>query len=119
MLHAADLYCWLYYISIYYIPYNIYINCPHGGPQNIDIYLEGMMPDSAFCGDQVVANLADESCTATGKRTLKIPLTIVREKCTGRFYIIGSEEFHKMHYNTCGLCVIRALSNAHSLQNKT
>ena len=39
----------------------------------------------AFC-DQVVAIQAVELCT--GKRNLNISLNIVREKCTGRFYIV-------------------------------
>ena len=48
-----------------------------------------MVPE--FC-DQVVAKLDEESCI--GKRDRKISLDIVREMCTGRFYIVGSEEFH-------------------------
>ena len=43
-----------------------------------------------FC-DQVVAMLVVKS--DTGKRNLAISLDIVREKCTGRFYIVGSEGF--------------------------
>ena len=41
--------------------------------------------------DQVVAKLVAES--DIGKRNLKISLDIVREICTGQFYIVGSEEF--------------------------
>ena len=44
--------------------------------------------------NQVVAKLADKSCT--GKRNLKISLDIVEDKCTGRFYIVGSEGFQQM-----------------------
>ena len=44
----------------------------------------------AFC-DQVVAKLVVES--DIGKRNLKMLLDIVREICTGRFNIVGSEEF--------------------------
>jgi len=44
----------------------------------------------ALC-DQVVAKLVVEP--DTGKRNLEISLDIVREICTGRFYIVGSEEF--------------------------
>ena len=44
----------------------------------------------AFC-DQVVAKPVVEH--DTGKRNLEISLDIVREICTGRFYIVGSEEF--------------------------
>ena len=47
----------------------------------------------AFC-DQVVANLVVES--DTGKRNLEVSLDIVQEKCTGRFYIVGSEGFQQM-----------------------
>ena len=47
-----------------------------------------------FC-NQVVAKLDVES--DTGKRNLEISLDIVREKCTGRFYIVGSEGFQQMH----------------------
>ena len=43
-----------------------------------------------FC-DQVVAKLDEESCT--GKRNLALQLEVVREFCTVRFYIAGSEEF--------------------------
>ena len=43
----------------------------------------------ALC-DQVVAKLVVEP--DTGKRNLEISLDIVREKCTGRFYIVGPEE---------------------------
>ena len=43
-----------------------------------------------FC-DQVVAMVVVESDTE--KRNLEISLDIVREICTGRFYIVGSEEF--------------------------
>ena len=46
-----------------------------------------------FC-DQVVTMLVVES--DTGKKNLEISLDIVREKCTGRFYIIGSDGFHEM-----------------------
>ena len=46
-----------------------------------------------FC-DQVVAMLVVKS--DTGKRNLAISLDIVREKCTGRFYIVGSEGFQEM-----------------------
>ena len=46
-----------------------------------------------FC-DQVVAMLVDES--DTGKGNLEIPLDIVQEKCTGRFYIVGFEGFQQM-----------------------
>ena len=46
-----------------------------------------------FC-NQVVAKLDVES--DTGKRNLEISLDIVREKCTGRFYIVGSEGFQQM-----------------------
>ena len=46
-----------------------------------------------FC-DQVVAMLVVKS--DTGKRNLAISLDIVREKCTGRFYIVGSEGFQQM-----------------------
>ena len=49
---------------------------------------------SAFC-DQVIAKQAVESCT--GKRNLEISLGIVWEKCTERFFIVGSEGFHAMH----------------------
>ena len=48
----------------------------------------------AFC-DQVVAKFDEESCT--GKRNLEISLDIVSEKCSVRFYIVGSEGFHAMH----------------------
>ena len=48
----------------------------------------------AFCG-QVVAKLAVESCTA--KRNLTTLLNTVREKCTGGFYIVGSNGFQQMH----------------------
>ena len=44
----------------------------------------------ALC-DQVVAKLVVEP--DTGKRNLEISLDIVREICTERFYIVGSEEF--------------------------
>ena len=44
--------------------------------------------------DQVVTMLVVES--DTGKRNLEIPLDIVQEKCTGRFYIEGSEGFQEM-----------------------
>ena len=44
----------------------------------------------AFC-DQVVPKLDVEY--DVGKRNLNISLDIVREICTGRFYIVGSEEF--------------------------
>ena len=44
----------------------------------------------AFC-DQVIAKLVVQY--DVGKRNLKISLDIVREICTGRFYIVGSEEF--------------------------
>ena len=44
----------------------------------------------AFC-DQVVAKLVAEP--DTGKINLKIPYDIVREICTGQFYIVGLEEF--------------------------
>ena len=47
----------------------------------------------AFC-DQVVAMLVVKS--DTGKRNLAISLDIVREKCTGRIYIVGSEGFQQM-----------------------
>ena len=46
-----------------------------------------------FC-DQVVAMLVVKS--DTGKRNLAISLDIVREKCTGRFYIVDCEGFQKM-----------------------
>ena len=46
-----------------------------------------------FC-DQVVTMLVVES--DTGKRNLEFSLDIVREKCTGRFYIVGSEGFQQM-----------------------
>ena len=46
-----------------------------------------------FC-DQVVAMLVVKS--DTGKRNLAISLDIVREKCTGRFYIVDSGEFQQM-----------------------
>ena len=46
-----------------------------------------------FC-DQVVAELVVES--DTGKRNLEISMDNVREKCTGRFYIVGSEGFQQM-----------------------
>ena len=49
---------------------------------------------SAFC-DQIIAKQSVESCT--GKRNLEISLGIVWEKCTERFYIVGSEGFHAMH----------------------
>ena len=45
---------------------------------------------AAVC-DQLVSKLDDGSCT--GKRNLALPLDVVREICTGRFYIVGSEEF--------------------------
>ena len=48
----------------------------------------------AFC-DQVLAKLVVESCT--GERNLKVSLDIVREKCTWRFYNVGSEGFQQMH----------------------
>ena len=48
---------------------------------------------SAFC-DQVVAKLGEESCI--GKRNLEVWLDIAWEKCTGQFYIVGSEGFHEM-----------------------
>ena len=47
----------------------------------------------AFC-DQVVAKLDEESCI--GKRNLEVWLDFAQEKCTGRFYIEGSEGFHEM-----------------------
>jgi len=47
----------------------------------------------AFC-DQVVAKLDEESCI--GKRNLEVWLDFAQEKCTGRFYIVGSEGFHEM-----------------------
>ena len=47
----------------------------------------------AFC-DQVVAKLVVKS--DTGIRNLEISLDIVREKCTARFYIVGSEGFQQM-----------------------
>ena len=40
-----------------------------------------------FC-DHVVAKFEEESCT--GKRNLALPLEVVREFCTVRFYIVGS-----------------------------
>ena len=43
-----------------------------------------------FC-NQLVTKLDDRSCT--GKRNLALLLEIVREFCTVRFYIVGSEEF--------------------------
>ena len=46
-----------------------------------------IVPD--FC-DQLVSKLDDESCT--GKRYLSLPSEVVREFCTVRFYIAGSEE---------------------------
>ena len=48
----------------------------------------------AFC-DRVLAKQSVESFI--GKRNLEISLDIVREKCTGRFHIVGSAEFHAMH----------------------
>ena len=48
----------------------------------------------SFC-DQAVAKLVVES--DTGKINLNISLDIVREKCTGIFYIVGSEGFQQMH----------------------
>ena len=42
---------------------------------------------SAVC-DQDVVKQAVECCT--GERNLEIPLDIVRETCTGRFYILDS-----------------------------
>ena len=44
----------------------------------------------AFC-DQVVAKLIAEP--DTGKVNLEISYDIVREICTGRFYIVSLEEF--------------------------
>ena len=49
----------------------------------------------SFVFDQVVAKQAVKSCT--GKINLKISFEIVRENCTGRFYIVGSEGFQQMH----------------------
>ena len=48
----------------------------------------------AFC-DKVVAKQSVESFIV--KRNLEISLDIVREKCTGRFYIVGSGGFQQMH----------------------
>ena len=56
-----------------------------------------------FC-DQVVAMLVVKS--DTGKRNLAISLDIVREKCTGRFYIVGSEGFQQMRLHMCVTKVI-------------
>ena len=47
-----------------------------------------------FC-DQVEAKWVVES--DTGGKNLEISLDIFREKCTGRFYILGSEGFQQMH----------------------
>ena len=44
----------------------------------------------AFC-NQVVAKLVAEP--DTGKMIFKISYDIVREICTGQFYIVGLEEF--------------------------
>ena len=44
----------------------------------------------AFC-DQVVTELVTEH--DTGIRNLEISLDIVREICTGQFYIVSSVEF--------------------------
>ena len=49
-----------------------------------------------FC-DQVVAMLVVKS--DTGKRNLAISLDIVREKCTGRFYIVDSGGVQQMLSN--------------------
>ena len=46
-----------------------------------------------FC-DQVGAKLVVEF--DTGKRNIEISLDIFREKCTGRFYIVGSDGFQQM-----------------------
>ena len=45
---------------------------------------------SSFC-DQVVAKLVVEPDTE--KTNLGISLDVVREICTERFYIVGSEDF--------------------------
>ena len=52
----------------------------------------------AFC-DKVVAKQSVESFIV--KRNLEISLDIVREKCTGRFYIVGSGGFQQMHSHMC------------------
>ena len=46
-----------------------------------------------FC-DQFVAMLVVDS--DSGKTNLEIWLDIFREKCTGRFYIVGLEGFQQM-----------------------
>ena len=45
--------------------------------------------------DQVVAKQVLGS--DKGKTNLEISLDILREKCTERFYIVGSEGFQQMH----------------------
>ena len=60
-----------------------------------------------FC-DQVGAKLVVEF--DTGKRNLEVSLDIVQEKCTGRFFIVGSELQSRKDFNKCTCVLLEEVS---------